>query len=297
MKAHNDVTASNIAVLLAESPGSRDGDEDPALSHAEEKLPPSDFRNPSQHPGSPPTTPCAPAPRGGIVVAPRVGSQTGVQPLIVPTPPSPPSPTMCYGNREGGGWRPTTVADFGGGGAFPEVHVAQFPGAGMGWWSKKGVGGTTDPITVPPPASLDCSFESLQTTAARAMLRLSGDGSGTQRRPQVSSSPAASRPQRMTAEYAAFIRFVAGVLDQSTSGDGDRAPCALKSEDVVASLIAAHPNARPVERVSGVDPETVADAYLLSGHFHAGDASRTGARAVGTPVGPQGRLSAVSRVT
>jgi SNW domain-containing protein 1 len=46
-----------------------------------------------------------------------------------------------YGERQRAGWIPRTVADFGDGGAFPELHVAQYP-LGMGKKESEGSGGT-----------------------------------------------------------------------------------------------------------------------------------------------------------
>ncbi|KAK6013432.1 inhibitor of Apoptosis domain protein [Ostertagia ostertagi] len=51
-----------------------------------------------------------------------------LQPIVVKEPPP-------YGRRQG--FRPRNVEDFGDGGAFPEIHVAQFP-LGMGLGERKG---------------------------------------------------------------------------------------------------------------------------------------------------------------
>ena len=42
-----------------------------------------------------------------------------------PNPATPLSPPPRYGDRSTSGWRPTSSADFGGGGAFPEVGLSE----------------------------------------------------------------------------------------------------------------------------------------------------------------------------
>ncbi|KNC87333.1 hypothetical protein SARC_00574, partial [Sphaeroforma arctica JP610] len=65
-----------------------------------------------------------PAPiRGGGHNAAQRHTQGPANPPVQSAGPPP------YGKRKG--WMPKTLADFGGGGAFPELHVAQFP-LGMG---------------------------------------------------------------------------------------------------------------------------------------------------------------------
>ena len=200
-----------------------------------------------------------------------------------PSPPPPPSPPRSYLRRGGGGWRPLVAADFGDGGAFPEIHVVQLP-EGLGWGASCGIvprassSSSPDGRVPAPPASLAYSFDDLQTRAARVMLRLDGgdDAGKTKHRAGLASPPSGHTQQRMTAEYASFVRFI---LDQSDGGSDPRQPIRkIESDAVVAALLAAHPNARPIERVFKLDPETVALAYLQSGH------AGVDGKAVGTPV-------------
>ena len=103
--------------------------------------------------------------------------------------------------------------------------AAATPGGGIGGGGGGGSnGGTNSAVSTraPPPASLDCSFDELQTRAARAMLRLDGTQrtqSTTSTRKPLLATPV--YPQRMTAEYDSFVRFVARVAE-SGGGSGGR---------------------------------------------------------------------------
>ena len=62
--------------------------------------------------------------RGLILPAP-VHAEQDEAPAMAPPPPQPVKRAPAQGQRKG--WIPRSQADFGGGGAFPEIHVAQYP--------------------------------------------------------------------------------------------------------------------------------------------------------------------------
>lgn len=180
-----------------------------------------------------------------------------------------------YGRRLADAWRPANDAYFGGGGAFPEIHVVQFPAA-IGWDARcdedaarksRGRGvcssqGTSQAVP-PSPATLDMDFDQLQTIAARMMLRLGPDPNDPTHAPHAANMAAARdvAPRRSTNEWDSFVDFCARVSADARAARGPSAT--ISAADVVSHLLDSHPNASRVTRVSNPDPATVANAYLV----------------------------------
>jgi len=141
------------------------------------------------------------------------------------------------------GWSPASHADFGDGGAFPEIDLVQMP-CGLGWDTKRFP-------NVQPLAVLDCGFAELQTRAARCMLR-----SRTSERNVA--------PRRATPEYDTFVAFLRDVREKHLD-------CGKNVEEsfddafadaVLDRFLSAHKNARAIARVENVDPSSVSATYL-----------------------------------
>ena len=185
-----------------------------------------------------------------------------------------------YGRRLVDSWRPADDSYFGGGGAFPEIPVVQFPSA-IGWDAKgtpekakgRGVSSTqgTSQAVPPSPASLDLDFDQLQTIHARMMLRLGPDlddpASVPHRENLRRAKDVASR--RTTKEWDTLVSFCANVAAKAKATRGHDA--AIRSEDIVKYLLDSHPNAREVNRVDSPDPQTVTERYLIKGGVGAGE--------------------------
>ena len=138
-----------------------------------------------------------------------------------------------YGRRLVDSWRPADDSYFGGGGAFPEIPVVQFPSA-IGWDAKgtpekakgRGVSSTqgTSQAVPPSPASLDLDFDQLQTIHARMMLRLGPDlddpASVPHRENLRRAKDVASR--RTTKEWDTLVSFCAKRRRKGQSDAGAR---------------------------------------------------------------------------
>ena len=180
-----------------------------------------------------------------------------------------------YGRRLADAWRPANDAYFGGGGAFPEIHVVQFPAA-IGWDARcdedaarksrgRGVCSSQGTSQAAPqsPATLDMDFDQLQTIAARMMLRLGPDPNDPTHAPHAANMAAARdvAPRRSTNEWDSFVDFCARVSAHARATRGPSAT--ISAADVVSHLLDSHPNASRVTRVSDPDPATVAETYLV----------------------------------
>jgi len=205
---------------------------------------------------------------------------THISPRAPAPPPPPASSPPRYGERGGGvAWRPTESRHYRDGGAFPEIDVVQLL-EGMGWGRAIGdpnvAGREKGASRLATPASLDCSFEELQTRASRAMLRLPdppivAGGGEASRASRLATPPP---PNRKTSEYASFVRFASHVKRDAAAANGDGE---ITADAVVAALLRAHPNAREATRVANLNPAVVCERYLETPD------ARTGAK-VGEPV-------------
>ena len=159
-----------------------------------------------------------------------------------------------YGRRLADAWRPANDAYFGGGGAFPEIHVVQFPAA-IGWDARcdedaarksrgRGVCSSQGTSQAVPVAAGDARHGLRPAPDDRREddVRLGPDPNDpTHARTRRTWRPPGTSPASIHERVGLLRRLLPRVSAEAKAARGPRAK--ISADDVVSHLLHSHPNA------------------------------------------------------